>query len=263
MKLTLLRNATLVLELAGKRILVDPMLSAARGLWPMAALRFRPRFNPLVELPAHAGDALAQLDACLLTHFRHGHVDHLDRPGRKLLAERELPTYCQAGDAPTLQSAGIRAIDVGREPQAFFGGTLHTVPAQHGRGIIGRLMGRGAGFVIRMPNEPCVYLSGDTVLTPAVIAALESERPNVTVVHAGGAQLDIGGPILMTLAEVLRFVQLAPGEVVAVHLEALNHCPTTRAEVRSLTNEPGVGPRLHVPDDGETLSFEKSWQARN
>jgi len=117
------------------------------------------------------------------------------------------------------------------------------------------MMGCGAGFLVRVPGEPTLYLSGDTVLTSLVRETLERERPQVAVVHAGGAQLDVGRPILMSIDEVRSFAALAPGHVVAVHLEALNHCPTTRAEVRALTTDPNIGDRLRVPEDGETLDL--------
>ena len=123
------------------------------------------------------------------------------------------------------------------------------------------MMGCGAGFVIRLPGEPTLYLSGDTVLSPDVVQTLEQESPSVAVVHAGGAQLDVGGPILMSIAEVRRFAELAPKDVVAVHLEALNHCPATRAEIRALANAPRIGERLHVPNDGQTLEFQHAVEA--
>ena len=255
MKLTLLRHATLVLDLAGTRVLVDPMLSPARRLPPLAILRHPPRWNPLVDLPSNAERFLSGVQACILTHFRHGHFDHLDGVGRAFLRERRIPVYCPQRDAPTLRSSGIHAIAVGDSPEPFFDGSIRTVAARHGHGIVGRLMGCGAGFLVRMPGEPVVYLSGDTVLTPLVTATLEHERPSVAVVHAGGAQLDVGSPILMSLDEVRSFAALAPAHVVAVHLEALNHCPVTRAQVRGLTTDPAIGDRLRVPEDGETLEL--------
>ena len=38
-----------------------------------------------------------------------------------------------------------------------------------------------------------------------------------------------------------------------MHLEALNHCPLTRAELRAAVDEAGVGDRVAIPADGETL----------
>lgn len=255
MKLTLLRHATLVLDLGGTRVLVDPMLSPARRLSPLAVVRHPPRWNPLVELPANAGQLLSGVRACIVSHFRYGHFDHLDGVGREFLRDRKIPVYCPVRDASVLRAAGLDAVAVGDGPAPFFGGSIQTVAARHGHGIVGRLMGCGAGFLVRVPGEPVLYLSGDTVLTPVVTETLEHERPSVAVVHAGCAQLDVGRPILMTLDEVRIFAALAPAHVVAVHLEALNHCPVTRAQVRALTTEARIGDRLRVPEDGETLEL--------
>ena len=255
MKLTLLRNATLVIDMAGTRVLVDPMLSPAGRLPPLAVLRYRPRRNPLVDLPTSAATLLADVDACLISHFRYGHFDHLDGVGRRFLRDRRIAVYCQERDVPALTAAGLRASGVGEHPTSFLSGSIRTVAARHGHGLVGYMMGCGAGFVVRMPGEPSLYLSGDTVLGPDVVETLEQERPAVAVVHAGGAQLDVGRPILMPLDEVRRFAELAPAHVVAIHLEALNHCPATRARVRALANDPRIGQRLHVPNDGETLEF--------
>jgi hypothetical protein len=41
--------------------------------------------------------------------------------------------------------------------------------------------------------------------------------------------------------------------IVAVHLEALNHCPPPRADLRAAVDAAGVGGRVQIPADGETL----------
>ena len=40
------------------------------------------------------------------------------------------------------------------------------------------------------------------------------------------------------------------------HLEALNHCPTRRSALRRALTGNGLGDRVFVPDDGETLDFD-------
>ncbi|SUE07332.1 Uncharacterised protein [Pantoea agglomerans] len=51
MKLTQIRNATLLLDYAGKKFLIDPML-AEKEAWPGFAGNARPHLrNPMVELP--------------------------------------------------------------------------------------------------------------------------------------------------------------------------------------------------------------------
>ena len=50
MRITLVRNATLLVELAGRRVLVEPMLDDA-GARPQVEDSPNPRRNPLVPLP--------------------------------------------------------------------------------------------------------------------------------------------------------------------------------------------------------------------
>jgi hypothetical protein len=53
---------------------------------------------------------------------------------------------------------------------------------------------------------------------------------------------------------VIETARAAPrATVVAVHLEALNHCPLSRTELRAAVDEAGVSARVLVPADGETL----------
>ena len=108
MQITLVRNATVVLELEGRRILVDPMLGPPGSLMSLTFVR-KPHRNPLVSLPESADMAqLAAVAACLVTHCRYGHADHLDGPGVLLLAAHQIPVYAQARDRAYLQRRGLR-----------------------------------------------------------------------------------------------------------------------------------------------------------
>ena len=66
------------------------------------------------------------------------------------------------------------------------------------------------------------------------------------VVNAAGACFLEGGLIVMGVDDVREVVARVP-TVVAVHLEALNHCFLRRADLR------GALPSVLVPEDGETL----------
>jgi L-ascorbate metabolism protein UlaG (beta-lactamase superfamily) len=253
-RLTLLRNATLLVEVGDQRVLVDPALARAHSLPPLSVLRSRPRLNPTVELPPGAAQLARTATAALVTHCRFGHRDHLDGPGKRLLAELEVPVVCQPSDVAFLHRAGINARP-GRvgERVSFAGGWLTPVRARHGRGLIGALMGPGVGYLLEIPGEPTLYLSGDTVLTDDVRRGLLEGKPDVAVMHSGTAQLDMGAPILMTLEEQLEFVRLAPGRVIATHLEALNHCRTSRAALDDALRRAGLRERVEIPRDGETI----------
>ena len=56
-------------------------------------------------------------------------------------------------------------------------------------------------------------------------AALAAHEPDVVVVNAGGARFTSGDPITMTADDVVAVAAAAPdARVVAVHMEAINHC---------------------------------------
>jgi len=258
MQITQLRNATLIVHSGSHHILVDPMLAAKDALPPLRLFDGKRLRNPLLDLPTNADQALAKVTHCLITHCQKGHFDHLDRAGKHFLRERAIPVFCSAHDAPYLRKRGlnVQALDgADAAPVPFLGGTIETVRCTHGRGLVGRMMEHGVGYVLRLPGEPTLYLSGDTVLSNEVRAALGIHRPDVSVIPAGGARMDLGGEIIMGPEEAIAFTSLAHGIVVANHLEALSHCPPTRAALRAAADAAGVGARLRIPADGETLTF--------
>ena len=258
MKIQQLRNATIIVEIGPHRILVDPMLAGRAVLPPLRVLAGLRR-NPLVDLPAEAEPALQSVTHCLITHCQKGHFDHLDRAGKRWLRERRIPVICTPHDAVHLAARGLNVQPL---PEAhelaspFLGGSIRTMRCMHGRGVIGRFMEHGVGYLIEMPGEPRLYLSGDTVLTPAIEDFVRTQQPDVCVIPAGGARFDLGGEIIMGLEEALAFARIADGVVVANHLEALSHCPVSRQALLLAAREAGLAERLRVPADGEVLEFQ-------
>lgn len=126
---------------------------------------------------------------------------------------------------------------------------------KHGSGEILTQMGGAVGSVLRAPGEPTLYWAGDTVLIPAVRETIAREEPAVIVTHPGGAAL--GGTLLiMDAAQTVDVLRAAPdATVVAMHLESLDHCFTSRNALREAAQEAGVAARLLVPQDGETLTL--------
>jgi hypothetical protein len=100
-----------------------------------------------------------------------------------------------------------------------------------------------SGFVLEG-----LYIAGDTVWCADVEEAIERHGPRVAVVNGSGACFLDGGPLVMTSADVREVVARVP-TVVVVHLEAINHCSETRAEVRA------AAPGAVVPEDGETIEL--------
>ncbi len=117
-------------------------------------------------------------------------------------------------------------------------------------------MEHGHGYFIDLPGEPTVYIAGDTLLTNDVRLCLTQRQPRVTILPGGGARFDIGSKILMDATDVLAACALTSGIVVANHLEALDHCPTTRADLAAAAVHAGLMDRLRIPEDGAVLEFQ-------
>jgi len=235
MRITLVRNATVVLELDGRRILVDPMLDPA-GARPAITGTANPVRNPTVELPFPPEEVVHGLDAVLVTHR---HKDHFDDTAERLLP-RDVPVFCQPEDATALRELGLDARAV-EETLDWDGLTWHRVPARHGHGAVAEALAPVSGFVL---GE--LYLAGDTVWYEAVEETIERFSPRVAVVHAGGASFLEGGLIVMGIDDVREVASRVP-VVVCVHMEALNHCFLSRTDLAAAV--PGV----RIPRDGETV----------
>jgi L-ascorbate metabolism protein UlaG (beta-lactamase superfamily) len=246
MRLRLIRHATLLVELADRCVLIDPMLDPA-GARPPIENTPNDRRNPLCELPEPAELLARNLDAVLVTHL---HADHLDQTAVDLLA-KDLPVLCQPPDEGVLRDRGfidLRPIEAAGELGDI---SVARTEGRHGTGEIAEQLAPVSGFVFAAPGEPSLYVAGDTVWCEEVAQALDEHRPDVVVVNAGGARFTRGDPITMTAEDVAQVVAHAPqAHVVAVHLEAVNHCLETRADLHQRLRDAGLQEHVTIPEDG-------------
>jgi len=123
MKITQIRNATIVIEVQNHTILVDPMLSHHNAL-PRLRYFGSNRRNPLVALPKIFEEIESKINIAMITHCRKGHFDHLDRAGAKWLYEKQITTYCTERDRAYLQNKGINTKLLSGNNNAFIKGTV-------------------------------------------------------------------------------------------------------------------------------------------
>ena len=240
------------METGGHVLLVDPMLDAPGARAPVRGTP-QERPNPLVPLPVSVREAVGGVDAALVTHT---HVDHLDAAGVTALIPLGLPVFCQPEDLEDLGQLGLDLRPLPRgEPVAWEGLTIHRTGGRHGREeAMVQGLGPVSGFVAAADGEPTVYVAGDTVWCPEVAEAIDAHRPDVIVVNAGGARFLEGGTVTMEAADVAAVAEAAPGaRVVAVHMEAINHCLETRADLAAALGGDGAAGRVAIPADGESL----------
>ncbi|NKX44619.1 MBL fold metallo-hydrolase [Roseibacterium sp. KMU-115] len=251
---TQIRNATLHVDYAGVRFLIDPMLSE-RGAFPgfpgtpNSELR-----NPLVHLPFPV-EEITRANAVILTHL---HPDHWDEAASAALP-KTIPVFTQNdADAAVVRAAGFKAVEVLGAETRFASVTLTRTGGAHAApeilAVAGEMLGEVSGVVFLHPAAPTVYLAGDTVWNETVRDALATHQPEVVILNAGYAQITGLGPILMGAEDVRSVAEAAPdATLIATHIEAINHCILTRAELRAFAADAGFGDRLRVPGDGETI----------
>ncbi len=251
MQIELLRHATLIVSLGQARILVDPMLGPA-GEMPAIPDTPNPHRNPLAPLPASVDELASGVDAALITHM---HRDHFDPVAGEALP-KGLPLLTQPDDETRLREMGFTEVMRVDPSRAWRGVEIVRTGGQHGHGEMAERMAPVSGYVLRAPGEPSLYVAGDTVWCEEVRKTVETYEPHVIVVNAGAAQFLTGGPITMTAEDVAEVCTAAPeAMVVAVHMEAINHCLLTRAELRSFLESRELGARVLIPADGEQLQF--------
>lgn len=256
-----IRNATIKLDYAGTTFLVDPML-AAKGAYPgFEGTRNSEQRYPLVDLPVPVSNVL-EADAIILTHL---HDDHWDIAARNLVP-RDMPIFTQnAEDAATVRKDGFTDVRVLTQAGSTFNGTtLYKTGGQHGSDAmyaipsLAQMLGKTMGIVFQQPGYKTVYVVGDTIWRDEVESALSQYQPDVIVLNTGYAQLEgFDGSIIMGKDDLYRAYQLAPkAQVVAIHMEAVNHAMLTRAELRNFIKQKELdAQRVLVPEDGESYKF--------
>jgi len=140
----------------------------------------------------------------------------------------------------------VRPVD---EEATFEGVTITRTPARHGHGELAERMAPVSGFVLA--GDRTLYVAGDTVWYEAVPATLDRYDPDAVVVNAGAARFVEGEPITMDEADVRAVRDHVPADctVVAVHLDAINHCLLARDELRAAVDT------VEIPDDGEVVQL--------
>lgn len=253
MQIYFLRHATFVLTFNGAKILVDPMLSPAEAMDPVANAANSRRI-PLVDLPLTI-EALPQtlntIDAVLVTHT---HRDHWDARAVELLS-KSLPIFCHPDSESTIRDSGFTAVTPITDHLEWRGIEFYRTGGQHRTGEIGQKMGTVSGFVLKAVDEPSLYIAGDTIWCVDVQTALQTHRPDQIVVNAGAAQFLTGDPITMNAEDVARVCRAAPSaRIIAVHMGAINHCLLTRAVLRDHLQREGLAGRVMIPADGEIIA---------
>ena len=260
MKLKQIRNATMIITYAGKKFLIDPFL-APKGTYPPFPMTHNQHLNnPTVDLPVSM-DEIINVDAVIVTHL---HLDHFDPVAIEVLP-KDIKMFAQDEDeVAQLKDAGFTNVEILREEGTIFEEIkLIKTTGRHASDEsiieIFKAMNTASevcGVIFNHKDEKSLYVMGDTIWYDAIKETLDKYTPDVIVINAGYAHFTDGRYLIMPKEETYEVSKVASNaQLVATHMEAVNHAMLSRKELRDYAIEKGFSGRLSIPADGETCEF--------
>jgi L-ascorbate metabolism protein UlaG (beta-lactamase superfamily) len=223
-RLTHVGGPTVLVEVGGWRLLVDPTFDApgrryAFG-WGTSSRK--------VAAPAVAAADVLPIDVVLLSHDHH--ADNLDDAGRALLPSAGVVVTTASG-ARRLGGAvrGLRPWDT-TELAAPGRPTIEVTatPARHGPPLSRPVAGHVVGFALRWEGQDdgVLWISGDTVLFGGLREVADRLEVDTALLHLGGVRFPVTGPLRysMTGRQAVELCRLLrPRTAIPVHYEGWSH----------------------------------------
>ena len=259
MKITQVRNATIIVEYNETKFLIDPWLGPKDYMEGFeSALNSQIR-QPRVELPFEI-EKTVDVDAVILTHF---HPDHFDEYAVNAL-NKDIKFFVQSQkDLEIIKSYGFKNLEVMTQQGIDYKNIkLYKTACQHGkREIIMPLCESigmpydAMGVVFKSNNEKTLYVAGDTIWCDEVSEAINKFEPEIIVVNACAATVINGERLIMNIDDVRQVIKKAPkSTIIASHMDTVSHLTVTRKDLEEFREKESVK-NLLIPDDGEVLNF--------
>lgn len=244
--LTLIGGPTVLIELAGFRLLTDPTFDGP-GQYEARGVKLEKKHGPAV-----GPDAIGSIDAVLLSHDQH--FDNLDRLGRTVLNQAG-KTFTTRVGADRLGGSAI-GLDPwqGTPLDRPAGSRIHigAAPARHGPPGIEPITGDVVGFLlgIDQPGD-AVYVTGDTVWYEGVAEVARRYDPRLVVVFAGSAKPRGPFHVTMDANDAIETAHAFPdATIVAVHTDGWGHFTESQADLARAFETLGLGDRLRWLEPG-------------
>ena len=262
MKITQVRNATIIVEYNNTKFLIDPWLMPKDYMPGFDTAINSEIRQPRVELPFEI-EKIVDVDAVIITHI---HPDHWDEFAENAL-DKNIKVFVQSIiDKDYVITKGFTNVEIIQETGTEYNGiTLYKTGTQHGkREIIKPLCDSiglpydAMGVVFKSEDEKTLYIAGDTIWCEEVIEALTKYHPDVIVINACAATVLNGERLIMNIDDVKEVLQNAPNaKVIASHMDTVSHLSVTRNDLKEFKNKNNID-NLLIPEDGEVIDFTRN-----
>ena len=257
MKITQVRNATIIVEFDKNKFLIDPWLGPKDYMEGFEAGINSHIRQPRVELPFEI-QQIVDVDAVILTHF---HPDYFDEYAVNAL-NKDIKFFVQSQtDLEIIQSYGFKNIEIITEDGITYKNIkLYKTNCQHGKREIIKPICESVGMpydsmgvVFKSENEKTLYIAGDTIWCKEVKDALDKHSPYIIVVNACGATVFNGEHIIMNIDDVKEVLKYSPNStLIASHMDTVSHLSVTREDLKNFAEECNIS-NLLIPNDGDIL----------
>ncbi|QZE12864.1 MBL fold metallo-hydrolase [Halosquirtibacter laminarini] len=248
-EVTLYRNATMRIKHFGIHILTDPMLSDKATF--MSFVTPEQNLNPTVDLPMPLDRIIEGIDMVLISHL---HPDHFDAKAMEVLP-KTLPIVCSKDDSNAIKEMGFIEV-IGIEDSTTWRGIRFTkTGGKHGVDELKDQLGEVVGFVLEAPGYETLYWVGDCILDNQIRKNIHKYNPKIIITHSGGAIYLGEHQILMNGDDTIEIAKQVPdAKIIAVHLDALDHCLESRTTLKTKVKEQEVK-NIYIPLDGQKLTL--------
>ncbi|MGA7147409.1 MAG: MBL fold metallo-hydrolase [Microbacterium sp.] len=254
MRVTRIGGPTILVEHDGWRILIDPTFDPPGRRYPFALGTSSVKTRGPALDPAQLG----AIDIVLVSHDHH--ADNLDTAGRTILPTATHVLTTTSG-ARRLSAPNVRGLASG-ETITVAGHNrprLHitATPCRHGPALSHAIVGDVIGFAIRREGETAValWVTGDSVLYPALLRTARDLDVDVAIVNAGGVGFPLTGPLkyTMTGADAIRLIsELSPRVAIPAHYDGWSHFRDGEDGMRTAVRDapPATRTTVHWLPDG-------------
>ncbi|TDN97107.1 MBL fold metallo-hydrolase [Sunxiuqinia elliptica] len=238
---TYVGGPTVIIELAGLRIMTDPTLDPA-GVYDLGHITLEKYKDP-------ADVDVDKIDLVLLSHDQH--QDNLDDAGRELLT-RTPKVYTTVIGADRLGGGiiGLNPWETDRI-QTPDGSelTITATPARHGPAGIEKITGEVIGFLLSVKGKQNLelYITGDTVYYEGVAEVAKRFNPSHVFIFAGAAQPKGAFHVTMSVNDGIDTAFKFPeAMIIPLHHDGWKHYTQTGDDLKHSFAAVGIDDRLSL-----------------